>query len=61
MKEYCNKDVFITHKSYAQCCTISLSFYFAYVDVGDELETKCVGDNFTMLVTVSAILVTNKH
>ena len=28
-----------------------------YIDVDDE--SKCVGDNFQMLVTVSAILVTN--
>ena len=34
----------------------------AYIDVGDRyLETKCVGDNYKMLVTVLAILVTSIH
>ena len=34
---------------------------FQLASVTSMLETKCVGDNYKMLVTVLAILITNIH
>ena len=34
---------------------------FGYIDWWRKLKTKCMSDNFKMLLTILAVLVTNSH